>query len=590
MKKYGVSGIIYGIIYEEVCMFKLIGYLGNYKKESILAPVFKLVEVAFELAVPLVIADVIDRGIAAGVKCFIISRCILLGMFALFGLGCTIAAQYFAAKAAVGSTTDLRRDLFSHIGKLSFSQLDSFGAPTLLTRLTGDINQIQTGINLTLRLVLRSPFVVFGAVIMAFTVDVKSALVFVVTVPLLAAVVFAVMLVCIPLYKKVQKKLDALLGVTRENLTGTRVVRAFCKEDEEINDFGEKNRALTDMQVAVGRISAVMNPATLVLINIAVAVLIYTGALRVDSGSISRGDVVALYNYMSQILIELVKLAGLIISITKSIACANRVQAVLDTEPGTVSGKAVSAGDSEFDVEFDHASLSYGGAEEALHDINLKIKRGSNVGIIGSTGSGKSSLVSLIPRFYDVTDGTVRVCGNDVKDYDLKSLRKMIGTVSQKKVLFKGSVRDNIRFGKEDASDGEIWEALETAQAKEMVEGKKGGLDFELEQDGRNLSGGQRQRMTIARALVGKPKILILDDSASALDYATGAALGRALRNTVFLPTVITVSQRVSAIRGADTVVVLDEGMIVGVGTHAELLSSCEVYREICESQLEKED
>lgn len=572
-------------------MTKLFRYLKKYRKESILAPFFKLIEVAFELTVPLIVSKIIDVGIENGDKGYIVKRCLLLGLLGILGLCSTLVAQYFSAKASVGFATDIRHALFSHIGKLSYSQLRLPRRATLITRLTGDINQVQTGTNLTLRLVLRSPFVVFGAVIMAFTVDAKSSLVFVVAVPALAAVVFAIMLVCIPMYRKVQQKLDGLLSKTRENLLGTRVVRAFCKEDEEIEDFDAKNKALTEMQTAVGRISAFMNPATFVLINLAIIALIYIGALRVDSGAISRGAVVALYNYMSQILVELIKLANLIISVTKAIACGNRIQSVLDIEPATVPG-TVTEGDKkcEYSVEFDGACLSYNGSEESLHNIDLKIPRGSTVGVIGSTGSGKSSLVNLIPRFYDVTGGCVLVDGVDVRDYDTKALRSKIGVVSQKKALFSGSVRDNIRFGKQDATDEEIWQALETAQAKQMIEEKSGQLDFVLEQEGKNLSGGQRQRMTIARALVRKPEVLILDDAASALDYATGAALNKALRNTDFAPTVITVSQRVAAIRNADTIVVLDEGEIVGIGTNDELLRSCEVYREIFDSQLEKED
>lgn len=572
-------------------MSKLLKYLKKYKIESILAPFFKLIEVAFELIVPLIVSTIIDIGIENGDKVYIIKRCLLLGLFGILGLCSTLVAQYFSAKASVGFATDIRHALFQHIGKLSYSQLDSLGAPTLITRLTGDINQVQTGTNLTLRLVLRSPFVVFGAVIMAFTVDVKSSLVFVVAVPALAAVVFAIMLVCIPMYRKVQQKLDGLLSKTRENLLGTRVVRAFCKEEEEIADFDAKNSALTEMQTAVGRISAFMNPATFVLINLAIIALIYVGAIRVDSGAISRGAVVALYNYMSQILVELIKLANLIISVTKAIACGNRIQSVLDIEPGTVPGTVTDGNEnSEYSVEFDGACLSYNGSEESLHNIDLKIPRGSSIGVIGSTGSGKTSLVNLIPRFYDVTGGCVLVDGVDVRDYDTKALRSKIGVVSQKKALFAGTVRDNIRFGKQDATDEEIWQALETAQAKQMIEDKSGQLDFVLEQEGKNLSGGQRQRMTIARALVRKPEVLILDDAASALDYATGAALNKALRNTDFAPTVITVSQRVAAIRNADTIVVLDEGEIVGMGTNDELLRSCEVYKEIFDSQLEKED
>lgn len=569
-------------------MLKLLRLLRGYLKECITGPLFKLVEVIFELIVPLAVASIIDNGIAVGNTAHIIKMCGVLALFALGGLICAVTAQYFSAKAAVGFAADVRERLFAHIQCLSFSQLDRLGASTLITRLTGDISQVQTGINLTLRLALRSPLVVFGAVIMAFTVDPGTAVVFAAAIPLLAIVIFAVMLTCIPLYRGVQQRLDALLGKTRENLNGTRVVRAFCKEEEEIADFDAKNRFLTELQLKVGKISAVMNPATLVLINFAVIVLIYTGALGVGVGRLSSGDVVAQYNYMSQILIELVKLASLIISITRSVACGNRIQAVLDTEPEMRSGK-LSEGKGEYSVEFENVSLSYGGGENALENINFKIGRGESVGIIGSTGSGKTSLVNLIPRFYDVSDGCVRVNGEDVREYDLNSLRGLIGVVSQKKVLFKGTVRENMLMGKPDATDTEIWEALEIAQARTVIEEKPGGLDFVIEQDGKNLSGGQRQRLTIARALVGKPEILILDDAASALDYATAAAFERALSDVDFSPTVITVSQRVAAIRGADTVVVLDEGKIVGKGTDRELRADCSVYAEICDSQLEGE-
>lgn len=570
-------------------MLKLLKFLKNYRKESILSPVFKLVEVAFELTIPLLVANIIDRGIGLSDKPYIIKMSLLMVLFGILGLACTLMAQYFAAKASVGFATDVRKSLFDHISRLSFSQLDEMGASTLITRMTGDINQLQTGTNLTLRLALRSPFVVFGAVAMAFSVDPASAGVFAVTVPVLTVVVFAIMLSCIPLYKKVQQRLDGVVGKTRENLLGTRVIRAFCKEDEEIRDFKEKNDALTDMQIKVGKISSFMNPATFALINLGIVALIYVGAMRVDSGKISNGDIVALYNYMSQILIELIKLAGLIISLTKAIACGNRIEAVLDISPKTVSGVgATEDKNNPYVIEFRNVSLSYGG-ESALHGINLKIKRGQTVGIIGSTGSGKSSLVNLIPRFYDASSGEVLVDGTDVKDYDIKALRNKIGTVAQKKSLFEGTVRENILIGKSDASDEEIWQALDTAQAKKMIEEKSGGLDFKLEQDGKNLSGGQRQRMTIARALVRKPEILILDDAASALDYATGAALNAALKKTDFSPTVITVSQRVSAIKNADMIVVFEDGGIAGTGTDAELLNNCTAYREICRSQLESE-
>ena len=571
-------------------MFKLLKYLKNYKKECVLAPFFKLTEAVFELIVPLIVAAIIDNGIAGGNKLYILKMCGVLGIFAVLGLACAVAAQYFAAKAAVGFSAEVRHTLFSHIGKLSFSQLDTLGAPTLITRLTGDINQVQSGVNLTFRLVLRSPIVVFGAVIMAFTVDVPTALVFAVAVPILAAIIFAIMLVCIPLYRKVQQRLDGVLAKTRENLSGTRVVRAFCKEQEEIFDFNAQNRALSGMQIAVGKISAFLNPVTVLIINLSIIALIYIGGLRVNIGSATSGDVVAQYNYMSQILVELVKLANLIITVTKAVACGNRIQSVLDIKPDMPAGELKEGNqNSPYAVEFNNVCLSYGGGENALNNINLKIERGQTVGIIGSTGSGKSSLVNLIPRFYDATGGSVLVDGVDVKLYDITSLRNKIGVVSQKKAIFKGTVRDNIRFGKSDATDEEIWQALETAQAKQMVLNKTGQLDFCLEQEGKNLSGGQRQRMTIARALVRKPEILILDDAASALDYATSAALNSALKNTDFSPTVITVSQRVSAIRNADVIAVLDEGDCVGIGTNEELLKTCGVYKEICASQLESE-
>lgn len=571
-------------------MFKLLKYLKNYKKECVLAPFFKLTEAVFELIVPLIVAAIIDNGIAGGNKLYILKMCGVLGIFAVLGLACAVAAQYFAAKAAVGFSAEVRHTLFSHIGKLSFSQLDTLGAPTLITRLTGDINQVQSGVNLTFRLVLRSPIVVFGAVIMAFTVDVPTALVFAVAVPILAVIIFAIMLVCIPLYRKVQQRLDGVLAKTRENLSGTRVVRAFCKEQEEISDFNAQNRALSGMQIAVGKISAFLNPVTVLIINMSIIALIYIGGLRVNIGSATSGDVVAQYNYMSQILVELVKLANLIITVTKAVACGNRIQSVLDIKPDMPAGELKEGNqNSPYAVEFNNVCLSYGGGENALNNINLKIERGQTVGIIGSTGSGKSSLVNLIPRFYDATGGSVLVDGVDVKLYDITALRNKIGVVSQKKALFKGTVRDNIRFGKSDATDEEIWQALETAQAKQMVLNKTGQLDFCLEQEGKNLSGGQRQRMTIARALVRKPEILILDDAASALDYATSAALNSALKNTDFSPTVITVSQRVSAIRNADVIAVLDEGDCVGIGTNEELLKTCGVYKEICASQLESE-
>ena len=572
-------------------MSKLLKYLKKYKIESILAPFFKLIEVAFELTVPLIVSTIIDVGIENGDKVYIIKRCLLLGLLGILGLCSTLVAQYFSAKASVGFATDIRHALFQHIGKLSYSQLDSLGAPTLITRLTGDINQVQTGTNLTLRLVLRSPFVVFGAVIMAFTVDVKSSLVFVVAVPALAAVVFAIMLVCIPMYRKVQQKLDGLLSKTRENLLGTRVVRAFCKEEEEIADFDAKNSALTEMQTAVGRISAFMNPATFVLINLAIIALIYVGAIRVDSGAISRGAVVALYNYMSQILVELIKLANLIISVTKAIACGNRIQSVLDIEPGTVPGTVTDGNEnSEYSVEFDKACLSYNGSEESLHNIDLKIKRGSSIGVIGSTGSGKSTLVNLIPRFYDVSGGRILIDGVDIKNMSMRTLHEKIGFIPQSAFLFSGTVADNLRMGKPDATEEEMWEALETAQAADFVKAMPDGLDSELSQNGKNLSGGQRQRLAIARVLIRKAEIYVFDDSFSALDFSTDAKLRKALRERMPDITKIIVAQRVGTIIDASRIIVLDEGKVAGIGTHRELLENCTVYREIAQSQLSKEE
>ena len=572
-------------------MSKLLKYLKKYKIESILAPFFKLIEVAFELIVPLIVSTIIDIGIENGDKIYIIKRCLLLGLFGILGLCSTLVAQYFSAKASVGFASDIRHALFKHIGKLSYSQLDSLGAPTLITRLTGDINQVQTGTNLTLRLVLRSPFVVFGAVIMAFTVDAKSSLVFVVAVPALAAVVFAIMLVCIPMYRKVQQKLDGLLSKTRENLLGTRVVRAFCKEEEEIADFDAKNNALTEMQTAVGRISAFMNPATFVLINLAIIALIYVGAIRVDSGAISRGAVVALYNYMSQILVELIKLANLIISVTKAIACGNRIQSVLDIEPGSVPGTVTDGNEnSEYSVEFDKACLSYNGSEESLHNIDLKIKRGSSIGVIGSTGSGKSTLVNLIPRFYDVSGGRILIDGVDIKNMSMRTLHEKIGFIPQSAFLFSGTVADNLRMGKPDATEEEMWEALETAQAADFVRAMPDGLDSELSQNGKNLSGGQRQRLAIARVLIRKAEIYVFDDSFSALDFSTDAKLRKALRERMPDITKIIVAQRVGTIIDASRIIVLDEGKVAGIGTHRELLENCTVYREIAQSQLSKEE
>lgn len=572
-------------------MKKLWKYMRDYRREGILAPLFKLLEASLELLVPLVMAQIIDTGIANGDRGFILSRCGILAALAAVGLVCSITAQYFAAKASVGFAAKLRSTLFKHIQSLSYSKLDTQGTGTLIARITGDINQVQSGMNLALRLLLRSPFVVFGAMIMAFTIDVKAALVFVVTIPLLSIVVFGIMLWSIPMYKKVQARLDKVLGITRENLSGVRVIRAFCKEDEERREFGERNAALTRLQLMVGRVSAAMNPATYIMINLGIAVLIYVGALRVDSGILTQGQVVALYNYMSQILVELVKLASLIITITKALACAGRVSAALDVETDMHGADAMpKENDTDEEVRFENVEFSYAtGGEPALSGISFSVKKGETMGIIGGTGSGKSSLVSLIPRFYDATGGHVYIKGNDVKDYPLGALREMVGIVPQKAVLFKGTIRENLRWGNADAAEEEMERALSDAQALEIVKAKPEGLDSPVAQNGKNLSGGQRQRLTIARALIKKPEILILDDSASALDYATDLALRRSLAALSYKPTVFIVSQRASSILHADKIAVLDEGKMVGLGTHDELMQTCPVYREIYYSQYEQE-
>lgn len=572
-------------------MKKLWKYMRDYCREGILAPLFKLLEASLELLVPLVMAQIIDTGIANGDRGFILSRCGILAALAAVGLVCSITAQYFAAKASVGFAAKLRSTLFKHIQSLSYSKLDTQGTGTLIARITGDINQVQSGMNLALRLLLRSPFVVFGAMIMAFTIDVKAALVFVVTIPLLSIVVFGIMLWSIPMYKKVQARLDKVLGITRENLSGVRVIRAFCKEDEERWEFGERNAALTKLQLIVGRVSAAMNPATYIMINLGIAVLIYVGALRVDSGILTQGQVVALYNYMSQILVELVKLASLIITITKALACAGRVSAALDVESDMHGADTMPKEiDTDEEVRFENVEFGYAtGGEPALSGISFSVKKGETMGIIGGTGSGKSSLVSLIPRFYDATGGHVYIKGNDVKDYPLGALREMVGMVPQKAVLFKGTIRENLRWGNADATGEEMERALSDAQALEIVKAKPEGLDSPVAQNGKNLSGGQRQRLTIARALIKKPEILILDDSASALDYATDLALRRSLAALSYKPTVFIVSQRASSILHADKIAVLDEGKIVGLGTHDELMQTCPVYREIYYSQYEQE-
>ena len=581
-------------------MKTLLAYLKGYKKESILAPLFKMLEASFELFVPLVMVAIIDVGIANQDKPYIVKMCFVLIALGIIGLVCSITAQYFAAKAATGVGTGIRHGLFEHIQKFTFTEMDQLGTSTLITRMTSDINQIQSGVNLVLRLFLRSPFIVFGAMIMAFTVDVKAALVFVVTIPLLSLIVFGIMLVTMPMYKKVQADLDQVLLATRENLTGARVIRAFNKEEDETKRFENANQILTDAQKYVGRISGMMNPLTYIIVNGAIIALIYVGAVRVDIGDLTQGHVVALINYMSQILVELVKLANLIISVTKAAACLNRVESVLAVKPdmneGDVRWKSNS---SEADrdlknkipvVEFSHVSLTYKGTSDtSLSDINFCAKKGQTIGIIGGTGSGKSSLVNLIPRFYDATDGTVKINGRDIKEYQTENLREHIGVVLQKAVLFKGSIADNLRWGKEDATEQEMYEALDISQAREFVDTKQGGLEFQIEQGGRNLSGGQKQRMTIARALVRKPEILILDDSASALDFATDAALRKSIKEMKNQPTVFIVSQRAASIQYADQIIVLDDGAMAGIGTHEELLKDCPVYQEIYYSQFPKE-
>ena len=569
-------------------------YLKEYKKESVLGPLFKLLEATLELFVPLVVAAIIDTGIGNQDRGYVVKMCLVLVLLGLIGLAFSVTAQYFAAKAAVGFVTTIRHVLFGHIQKLSYAELDTQGTSTLITRMTSDMNQVQNGVNLTLRLLLRSPFVVIGAMVMAFTIDVKAALVFVVGIPALAVVVFGVMLACIPLYRKVQNRLDKVLGLTRENLTGVRVLRAFCKEEEQEAEFQKQNQTLTDTQKFVGRISALLNPLTYVIINVAIIALIWIGAIRVDMGIITQGAVVALYNYMSQILTELIKLANLIINITKSVACGNRIQSVLEVEPSVKDGAATVSGDGEagksaYSVVFEHAGIRYpDAAQEAVSDITLNVRPGETIGIIGGTGSGKSSMVNLIPRFYDCSSGAVYVDGRNVCTYGLTELRDKIGVVPQKSVLFAGTIRSNMQWGKPDATDEEIFAALEIAQAKDVVSKKEKGLDTEVEQGGKNFSGGQRQRLTIARALVKQPEILILDDSSSALDFATDAALRMAIGSMKHKPTLFIVSQRTSAIQYADKIVVLDDGSVVGIGTHEELMNTCEVYREIYDSQYKR--
>ena len=573
-------------------MKQILKYLKAYKKECICAPLFKLLEASFELIVPLVMAAIIDNGITASDKLYIWKMGGVLVLLAAVGLVSSVTAQYFAAKAAVGFSTKLRHILFEKIESLSFSKMDTVGTSTLITRMTSDINQVQSGVNLVLRLFLRSPFIVFGAMAMAFTVNVRAAMVFVVTIPLLSIVVFSVMAASLPLYKKVQSSLDTVLSHTRENLEGTRVIRAFNKQNDEIDSFNRDNELLTNMQQVVGRISALTNPLTFIIINIATIAVIVSGGKQVYAGILTQGEVVALVNYMSQILVELIKLANLIVQVTKAVACGNRIADVLSipSKLPEKNPKLIGARDGAPEVEFDHVCMTYeGAADETLTDISFTVQKGQTIGIIGGTGSGKSSLVNLIPRFYDATKGTIRIQGNDINDYDAVQLRDKIGVVMQKAVLFAGTIADNLRWGKNDATEEEMWKALDIAQATEVVKGKEGGLDYMIEQGGKNLSGGQKQRLTIARAVVKDPDILILDDSASALDFATDASLRAALKGMHGDKTIFIVSQRTSSIQFADNIIVLDDGQMVGFGPHEELLETCETYKEIYDSQFKKE-
>lgn len=580
-------------------MKKLLVFLKDYKKETVLAPLFKMLEASFELLVPLVVQMIVDVGIKNGDRGYVGRMCLVMILLGIIGLVSSITAQYFSAKAAVGFATKLRHTLFGHLQKLSYAQMDHLGTSTMITRMTSDINQVQNGVNMVLRLFLRSPFIVLGAMVMAFTIDVQAALVFVVVIPLLSVVVFGIMLISIPLYKKVQSGLDGLLGVTRGNLTGVRVLRAFHKEEEEIAAFSESNENLTGMQMFVGRISAVMNPVTYVVINGGLIALLWVGAIKVDGGILTQGAVLALVNYMSQILVELVKLANLIITINKALACANRIGSVLEIEPdmadalgGNGKNDKNETGESGADtpiVEFDHVSLTYPGAgAESLTDIDFRVMRGQTIGVIGGTGAGKSSLVNLIPRFYEATAGSVKVDGIPVEQYALETLRNKIGVVPQKAVLFKGTIRENLMMGAaagQQVTEADLRQALEISQSAEFVDNKPEGLETPVSQGGKNLSGGQKQRLTIARALVRQPEILILDDSASALDYATDLKLRRAIHGMEKAPAVFIVSQRASSILSADCIIVLDDGEVAGMGRHEELLASCETYQEIYYSQ-----
>ena len=569
-------------------MNKLLKYMTGFGKECALGPLFKLLEASFELLIPLVVAGIVDNGIGNGDGTYVIKMCAVMVMLGIVGLACAITAQYFAAKAAVGFAGRLRHALMKHLLSLSYTQMDTLGASTMITRMTSDINQVQNGVNLTLRLLLRSPFVVFGAMFMAFTIDFQAALVFAAVIPLLCVVVFGIMLITMPMYKKVQSKLDAVTSATRQNLSGSRVLRAFCKEEDQVSTFAGKTEDLTLHQLSAGRISALMNPITFALINLAVIVLVYVGALKVDNGLLTQGLVIALYNYMSQILVELVKMANLIITMTKAVACGNRVQSVLEIQPDQQFGSHTKTLQGK--VEFRNVTARYSGAAEpSLENITFEAKPGQTIGVIGGTGSGKTTLVNLIPRFYDIASGQLLLDDIPVREYDKEMLRGQIGIVPQKALLFQGTIRQNLLWGNENATDDLLWQALEIAQAREVVKDKAGELDAEIAQGGANLSGGQRQRLTIARALVRQPKILILDDSASALDYATDAALRKAIRDMRNGPTTFIVSQRAASVRYADQILVLDDGQLVGQGTHEQLMENCPVYREIFHSQFGKE-
>lgn len=570
-------------------MKELLKYLRHYIKESILAPLFKMLEASFELFVPLVMAAIIDTGIKNSDKPYIFKMAMVLVGLAIVGFISALTAQYFAAKASVGFGKELRGDLYRHINTLSYSEIDKIGTSTLITRLTADVNQMQTAVNLFLRLFLRSPFIVIGAVVMAFTVDPKTAIIFAVSIPLLAAVVFGIMFYSVPIYKKVQNRLDSVMRITRENLSGVRVIRAFNHEQKEIEDFDKCSEELKDMQLYGGKISAYLNPITYVIVNLSIVLIIYVGGIRVNTGRLTQGEVISLINYMSQVLVELIKLSNLIINLTKSVACGNRIYDVFKIKPSINDGSGIKT-NGEAAVEFDHVSATYAGSKEkSLDSLTLSISRGSTIGIIGATGSGKTTLINLIPRFYDVSEGSLKVNGTDVRNYNVDELRKLIGVVPQKAALVSGTVRDNVKWGKPDATDEEIIKALKTAQALDFVN-EKDGLDSKILQGGKNLSGGQIQRLTIARALVRKPEILILDDSSSALDFATDAALRRAIKADTDNMTVFIVSQRFSTIKNADMIIVLDDGSVCGIGKHDELFENCEEYKEICESQLSSKE